>query len=148
MVAFELELARAYTGGERDPPPVEVDRLDGPRVEVRARAEPANGRDRVEDADAPRHDFGQHGLESQVVVPADQPDLDLAAAELALEELLQRERRVDASKASTQNQDSRDPIRCHRSSASRRSASASLVEVMCMRARRSPLSPSAWTTLP
>ena len=71
MVAFELQLARAHAGGERDPPPVEVDRLDGPRVEVRARAEPANGRDRVEDADAPRHDFGQHGLEGQVVVPAD-----------------------------------------------------------------------------
>src|SRR5262249_27200427 len=139
MVAFELEPASAHAGGERNPPPIEVDRLDGPRVKVRAWAKPTDGRDRVEDPDASRYDFGQHGLEGQVVVPADQPDLDVAAAKLALQKLLQRERRVDAPKASTKDQDA-CPIRSYGNRPSRRSASASVVEVTWMRARPSMMS--------
>ena len=94
MVVLELELARAHAGGEGDAATREVDLLDSAGIEVRTRAETADGSDGVENADAPRHHLGQHGLEGQVVVPAHQRDLHLATAELALQGLLEVQRRV------------------------------------------------------
>jgi hypothetical protein len=113
LVVPELELARADTSGERDTASLQIDFLDGAGVEIRPRAQTTDGRDGVEDTDAPRHHLGQHGLEGQVVVPAHEGDLDLAALELALEELLERERRVHAAEAAAQDEDACGSGRVH-----------------------------------
>src|SRR5262249_27616406 len=70
-------------------------------------------RDRVDDADAARNHLGQHRLEDDVVVPADEPELDLAAVELGSEKPLQRQRRVDAAEASAKHEDAHRARGCH-----------------------------------
>src|SRR5262249_40084536 len=79
----------------------------------RGRAEPADRRDRVEEADAPRDDFRQHGLEDHVVLAADQPQLHHALAQLARQELLEGERGVHAAEAAAQDQDASRLRRLH-----------------------------------
>lgn len=88
VVISELELARANARGEGDPAALQIDLLDGARVEIRPRAETADGRDGVEDADAAGDHLGEHGLEGQIVVLAHESDLDLATLELASEDPL------------------------------------------------------------
>ena len=80
------------------------------RVEVGPRAEPPDRRDDVEKADAAGDDFGEHGLEDEVVVLADQPDLD---AGILLEELLELHGGVDAAEATAEDQDARTAAGCH-----------------------------------
>ena len=148
VVIRELELARAHPRGEGDALALQIDLFDGPRVEIGARAETSDGRDGVEDADAPRHHLGQRGLEGEVVVAAHQRDLDLAAPELALEDLLQRERGVYAPEAAAENENAGGWDRVHVMSSPSRSASASVMEVRWMRTRRGAPVPSARTILP
>src|SRR6266481_6374790 len=115
VVVLELELPRPYTRGNGNPGSGKVDLFDGPRVEVRPRAEPPDRRDGVDDPDAPGDDLGQHRLEDQVVVATHEPDLHLAALDLAGELLLQRHSRVDPPEPAAEDQDSRgrDRVACH-----------------------------------
>ena len=98
----------------RPPAALEVDALDGARVEVGPGAEPADRGDRVHDPDAARDHLGEHRLEDDVVVPADEPELHFAAVELTPEQLLERQRGVDAAEAATEDDDARGSCACHR----------------------------------
>ncbi len=80
------------------------------RVEVRARAEPPDRRDRVDDADAAGDYLWEHRLEDHVVVAVDEPELDAAASQFTPEELLERQRRVDAAEAAAKDEDSNGPV--------------------------------------
>src|SRR2546425_3849890 len=74
VVVLERALARAEARGCGHPFPVELDLLHAARVEVRARAEAPDRRDRVEDPDTPRDHLRQHRLEDDVIVAADEPE--------------------------------------------------------------------------
>ena len=130
MVEGQIPVLRAEPGGHRHAPTLEVDLLDRARVEVRGRAEPADRGDRVEEADAPRDHFRQHGLEDHVVLAADQPQLHRPLAQLAREALLEGERGVHAAEAAPQDQDACRLRRLHASrppsSCQARSVSATL----------------------
>src|SRR5688500_10796160 len=112
-----MALAAAEAGGGRDRATLEIDRLDRPRVEVGVRAEPADRGDRVEGANAAGDHLREHRLEHHVVLASDQPQLHLAAPDLLPEELLERERGVDAPEAAAEDQDARGTLAHHRSSA-------------------------------
>src|SRR5262245_39113255 len=88
---------------------IEIDRLDGARIEIGVRTEPANRCDRVEQADRAGDDLGQHRLEHEVVLAADQPELDVATSNVGLQKLLERQRCVDAAEAAAENEDPRWP---------------------------------------
>src|SRR3989441_10788173 len=47
----------------------------------------------------------QHRLEDDVIVAADEPELDAAVPELALEKLLEGQRRIDAAEAAAEDED-------------------------------------------
>src|SRR2546425_7459525 len=47
----------------------------------------------------------QHRLEDDVIVAADEPELDAAFAELALEKLLEGQRRIDAAETAAEDED-------------------------------------------
>ena len=113
VVVLEEELLRAEARRRDHALAPEVDALDRPRVEVRARAQPPDRRDGVQDPDAPRDHLRQHRLEHDVVVAAHQPQLDLAARELGLEELLEGQGRVDTAEAAAQDQDPGRPCASH-----------------------------------
>src|SRR2546430_8312726 len=85
--------------------PVGIDLVHGARVEVRARAEAPDRRDRVEDSDTAGDHLGEHRLKDDVVVAADEPELDAAVPDLALQELLEGQRRVDAAEATAEDED-------------------------------------------
>src|SRR5204862_4016623 len=110
VVVLERALARAEARRGCHALLVEVDSVHGAGVEVRAWAEPPDRRDRVEEADAAGDDLGQHRLEHDVVVAADEPELDAATPDLALQKLLERQRRVDASEAAAEDKNASGPI--------------------------------------
>src|SRR5256885_334518 len=105
VVVLERALARAEARRRRHTLPVEIDLVHGTRVEVRARAEAPDRRDRVEDSDTAGDHLGEHRLEDDVVVAADEPELDAAVPDLALQELLEGQRRVDAAEATAEDED-------------------------------------------
>src|SRR2546430_8274675 len=90
--------------------PVEIDLVHGARIEVRARAEAPDRRDRVEDSDTAGDHLGEHRLKDDVVVAADEPELDAVVPDLALQELLEGQRRVDAAEATAEDEDAGGPI--------------------------------------
>src|SRR2546430_17051190 len=89
--------------------PVEIDLVHGARIEVRARAEAPDRRDRVEDSDTAGDHLGEHRLEDDVVVAADEPELDAAVPDLALQDLLEGQRRVDPPEATPEGEDADGP---------------------------------------
>src|SRR5437660_327940 len=105
VVVLERALARAEARRRRHTLPVEIDLVHGTRVEVRARAQAPDRRDRVEDPDTAGDHLGEHRLEDDVVVAADEPELDAAVPDLALQDLLEGQRRVDAAEATAEDED-------------------------------------------
>ena len=111
VVVLERQRPRPEAGAHGDDLVLEVDRLHRACVEVRARAEPADRRNDVEDPDAPGDDLGEHGLEHEVVVLVDERDLDVR---VVLQELLEGDGGVDAAEASPEDQNARPTVACHR----------------------------------
>src|SRR2546422_2795553 len=110
VVVLERALARAEARRRGHTLPVEIDLVHGARIEVRARAEAPDRRDRVEDSDTAGDHLGEHRLKDDVVVAADEPELDAAVPDLALQELLEGQRRVDAAEATAEDEDAGGPI--------------------------------------
>ena len=77
MVERQDDGAQTRAGRQGHRPPVEVDARDLARVQRRSRAQPAQWRDRIDDADARRHNLGDERLKDEVVLAAGQRHLDV-----------------------------------------------------------------------
>jgi len=105
VVVLEVARRGAEPGGGDHAPARQVDPLDRAGVEVRARAQPPDRRDGVQEADAPRDHLGQHGLEDHVVVAVHERELDGPAPQLGRQPLLEGQGRVDPAEAAAEDQD-------------------------------------------
>src|SRR5215468_3925944 len=76
MVIFQLRCLRPEPGIGRYRLVLQIDGLDFSRIEIGFRTEPANGRDGIQDPDTSRNHLGQHRLEDEVVLLADQSHFD------------------------------------------------------------------------
>src|SRR5262249_50967456 len=71
---------RAKAGARRHHFVLQVDGFDIADVQVSARQQPADGADRIKQADAARYDFRQHRLKDKVVLFVDEDNLEIVAA--------------------------------------------------------------------
>src|SRR5215469_8423393 len=76
MVIFQLRCLWPEPSTGRDGLVLQIDGFDFPGVEIGFRTESANWRDSVQDSDTSGNHLGQHRLEDQVVLLADQSHFD------------------------------------------------------------------------
>ena len=102
VVVAELVRVRQEARRGGDGPPLEVDRLHLADVQLGSWDELADGADQVGEPDGAGDDLGQHGLEDEVVLLADEHDLEVA---LPGQQLLQAARGEDAAESAAQDDD-------------------------------------------
>ena len=102
MVEREHQGAGLKSRSQGDGLVFKVDRVDVPDVQLGAGQQPVKGADRVQHADTAGDDLGQHGLENEVVLLADEDDLHVVTP---AEPFLQGDGGVDASEPAAEDDD-------------------------------------------